>query len=59
MERTHSYDNAAAALELAIVLATVSVIATSRMLFSASLALGAAGLVLTLLGWLAPAYGMF
>nr|WP_321986567.1 DUF4337 family protein [uncultured Lichenicoccus sp.] len=59
LQRTHSYDNAAAALELAIVLATVSVIAASQMLFTASLALGAAGLVLTLLGWLAPAYGMF
>ncbi len=59
LRRTHSYDNAAAAFELAIVLATVSVITASRMLFSASLALGAAGLLLTLLGWLAPSYGMF
>ncbi|TLU72446.1 DUF4337 family protein [Lichenicoccus roseus] len=59
MQRTHSYDNAAAALELAIVLATVSVIASSRMLLAASMALGAIGLALTLLGWLAPSYGSF
>jgi uncharacterized protein DUF4337 len=57
--RTHSYDNAAAAFELGIVLATVSVIATSDLLLLAGMGLGVVGLVLTLLGWLAPAYGSF
>ena len=58
LARTHSYDNAAAAFELGIVLATVSVIATSEMLLAASLCLGGVGLVLTLLGWLAPTWGV-
>lgn len=58
-ERTHSYDNAAAAFELGIVLTTVSVIATSDLLLLAALGLGAIGLVLALLGLLAPAYGAF
>ncbi len=59
VERTHSYDNGAAAFELGIVLATVSVIASSAPLLLASLGLGAIGLVLTLLGLVAPAYGAF
>lgn len=58
-QRTHSYDNAAAAFELGIVLTTVSVIATSELLLVAAICLGGIGLVLTLLGWLAPAYGAF
>ncbi len=57
VQRTHSYDNAAAALELGIVLTTVSVIATSELLLIAAIGLGGIGLVLALLGWLAPAYG--
>ena len=57
--RTHSYDNGAAAFELGIVLTTVSVIAVSEVLLLAGVALGAIGLLLTLLGWLAPAYGAF
>ena len=57
--RTHSYDNAAAALELGIVLTTVSVIASSELLLVAAVALGGIGLVLALLGLLAPAYGAF
>jgi hypothetical protein len=59
VERTHSYDNAAAALELGIVLTTVSVIATSELLLVAALGLGGIGLVFALLGWIAPAYGAF
>ncbi len=58
-DRTHSYDNGAAALELGIVLATVSVIAGSTPLLLGALGLGGIGVVLTLLGWLAPAYGAF
>ena len=57
--RTHSYDNAAAAFELGIVLTTVSVIATSDLLLLAAIGLGAIGVVLALLGLLAPAYGAF
>lgn len=56
-QRTHSYDNAAAAFELGIVLTTVSVIATSELLLMIAIGLGGIGLVFTLLGWLAPAYG--
>ncbi len=58
-DRTHRYDNGAAARELGIVLATVSVIAGSTPLLLGALGLGAIGIVLTLLGWLAPAYGAF
>ncbi len=59
LQRTRCYDDGAAALELGIVLATVSVIATSGMLLFASIGLAAAGVLLTLLGWLAPQYGIF
>lgn len=57
--RTHTYDNAAAAFELGIVLTTVSVIATSDLLLLTAIGLGAIGVVLALLGLLAPAYGAF
>jgi Domain of unknown function (DUF4337) len=50
LERTHCYDNAAAALELGIVLATASVITMSRMLFRFAGALGVVGVVLGVLG---------
>ena len=59
LTRTHSYDNAAAAFELGIVLSTVSVITASDALLLGGVGLGVLGLVLTLLGWLAPSYGAF
>ena len=59
ISRTHSYDNGAAAFELGIVLATVSVIAGSELLLLAALCLGGIGIAFTVLGWLAPGYGAF
>lgn len=58
-QRTHAYDNAAAAFELGIVLATVSVIASSLPLLLSAVALGGIGACLAALGLLAPAYGAF
>ena len=58
LERTHTYDNAAASLELGIVLATASVITTSKMLLRFAFVLGALGLVLGVLGAVAPSLGM-
>ena len=52
------YDNAAASLELGIVLATASVITTSKMLLRFAFVLGALGLVLGVLGAVAPSLGM-
>jgi Domain of unknown function (DUF4337) len=54
LERAHTYDNAAAALELGIVLSTASVITSARMLLLFAALLGAAGIVLGFFGWLAP-----
>ena len=59
LERSHTYDNASAALQLGIVLATASVITASKLLFRLSLFLGAAGLGLGVLGALAPGLGAF
>jgi hypothetical protein len=59
LERAHTYDNASAALQLGIVLATASVITASRLLFRLSLLLGGAGIVLGVLGALAPTLGAF
>ncbi|HSU06821.1 MAG TPA: DUF4337 family protein [Acetobacteraceae bacterium] len=56
-ERTHTYDNAAAALQLGIVLATASVITMSKMLLRFAYALGGVGLVLAILGAVAPSLG--
>jgi Domain of unknown function (DUF4337) len=57
LERYHSYDNAAAALELGIVLATASVITASKLLIRFAYLLGGIGIVLGLLGFLAPSLG--
>lgn len=59
LERTHTYDNAAAALELGIVLATASVVTLSRPLLGIACGLGVLGVVLGVLGFLAPALGAF
>ncbi len=58
LAQTHTYDNGAAAFELGIVLCTVSVVAASEMLLLGGLGLGVIGIVLTLLGWLAPTWGV-
>ncbi len=55
----HSLDNAAAAFELGIVLATASVITRSLMLRRFAYLLGAAGAVIGVLGLLAPQYVSF
>lgn len=57
LERDHTFDNAAAALELGIVLATASVITMSKLLLRFGFVLGGLGLVLGVLGWVAPALG--
>lgn len=57
LERDHTFDNAAAALELGIVLATASVITTSKHLLRFAFVLGGLGLVLGMLGWVAPSFG--
>jgi tetraacyldisaccharide-1-P 4'-kinase len=59
LERSHSFDNAAAAFELGIVLATASAITSSRMLVRFSLIMGAIGFVLGVLGLVAPSLGAF
>lgn len=55
LHRAHIYDNASAALQLGIVLATASVITASRLLLRFALLLGAAGLGFGVLGAVAPA----
>ena len=57
LEQTHAYHNGAAAMELAIVLSTVSAITRSRMLIYMGLGLGIVGGIFALLGWFAPGYG--
>jgi hypothetical protein len=59
LERSHTFDNAAAVLELGIVLATVSAITASKMLIRLALGLGALGVVLGVLGVVAPSLGAF
>ena len=59
LERTHSFDNAGAALELGIVLATASVVTMSRLLFRFAGVLGVAGAALSVLGATAPSLGAF
>ena len=59
LERTHAFDNAAAALELGIVLATASAITSSKMLIRAAMGLGVAGVILGTLGLVAPSWGAF
>jgi hypothetical protein len=59
LERAHAFDNAAAALELGIVLATASAITASAMLIRIALGLGVAGIVLGILGLVAPGWAAF
>lgn len=58
-ERLEAYDNAAAALQLAIVLVTASVITRSRLLVIGGAALGVVGGALAVLGLTAPEYASF
>ena len=59
LERAHTYDNAAAALELGIVLSTASVIATSTLLLRFAFLMGTIGLVLGVFGAFAPELVVF
>ena len=59
LEQSHSFDNAAAAFELGIVLATASAITSSKMLIRLALAMGMVGLVLGVLGLTHPELGAF
>jgi hypothetical protein len=59
LERTHTFDNAAAALQLGIVLATASVITSSAMLIWAAYGVGALGVILGILGWVVPGLAAF
>ena len=59
LERAHAFDNAAASLELGIVLATASAITASRMLIRIALGLGVAGVILGVLGLTAPGLAAF
>jgi Domain of unknown function (DUF4337) len=59
VERSHTYDNAAAALELGIVLATASVITSAKMLLRFSIVMGAIGVVLAIFGVFAPGLVVF
>ena len=58
-EHLEAYDNAAAALQLAIVLTTASVITGSTMLAIGGLLLGIAGVALGLLGLFRPEWAAF
>ena len=58
-EQTHAYHNGSAAYQLGIVLATASAIMRSRMLIWVGCALGVAGVVFSILGYLAPEWGAF
>ena len=58
-EVAEAFDNASAALELSIVLATASVITTAALLLWMAVALAGAGAVLGCLALLAPAIGAF
>ncbi|MBV9755646.1 MAG: DUF4337 family protein, partial [Alphaproteobacteria bacterium] len=59
IHRTHTFDNAAAALQLGIVLATASVITTSAMLVWAAYGIGALGVIIGILGFVAPELAAF
>jgi hypothetical protein len=54
IEETHAYDNAAACLELGIVLATASAITQSNRLLLLALAVGILGVCLGVLGYVSP-----
>jgi hypothetical protein len=59
LEKAHTYDNAAAALELGIVLSTASVITAAVMLLRFAFVLGAIGVILGLFGAIAPELVVF
>lgn len=59
LERAHAFDNAAAALELGIVLATASAITSSRMLIRGAIGLGVVGLLFGALALVHPEWGAF
>lgn len=59
LERAHTFDNAAAALELGIVLATASAITVSTMLIRFAMTMGCIGVILAILGWTVPSLGAF
>jgi len=59
VERSHTYDNAAAALELGIVLSTASVITSAKMLLRFACVLGAIGIILGIFGAVAPEVVVF
>lgn len=54
IEQTHNFDNAAAALELGIVLSTASAVTATRKLLWLAIAVGLAGAILGVLGVIAP-----
>jgi len=59
LERAHSFDNAAAALELGIVLATASAITMSNLLVRFALLMGVVGVTLAVLGLTFPDLAAF
>jgi len=54
IEQTHTFDNAAAALELGIVLSTASAVTATRKLLILAIVVGLAGAILGVLGVIAP-----
>ncbi len=58
-EQTHAYHNGSASYQLGIVLATASAIMQSRALVLLAAGLGVAGVVLSILGYVAPEWGAF
>jgi hypothetical protein len=59
LERAHTYDNAAAALELGIVLSTASVITSAKLLLRFAFVMGAVGVILGIFGAVAPELVVF
>jgi Domain of unknown function (DUF4337) len=59
VEKSHTYDNAAAALELGIVLSTASVITSARMLLFFAFLMGAVGVTFGIFGAVAPELVVF
>ncbi len=59
LERSHTYDNAAAALQLGIVLSTASAITSSTLLIRFAMLMGAVGAVFGVLGAVMPSWGAF
>jgi len=59
LERAHTYDNGAAALELGIVLSTASAITSSKLLLRFAMVMGAIGIVLGIFGAIKPELVVF